>query len=196
MSKTFKHIKTGLLFLPAMLLLASNVSAQSIIFSSDQWPKRWERAMKEHAMNSTVAPPRQQRMAYRSANNANGFKKVVQQGGWGKQPEKMRHKHERSLTPEYHNGSHHRYDEDPLKRRYALPDTQYGLYGYGAYHHGYYGSAVPVIPHLPAAVYPGMYPGVYPGIYNGIYPGFGLPGSYTAPGIYPFGGYPGIGYPW
>lgn len=196
MLKTFKHIKTGLFLMLAMILLLNNVFAQSVIFSSDKWPKRWERAMNQHFMNGPVVPIRQRNYENNSVNARNGIQKVAQQGGWGKQPEKMRHEHKRSRTPEYHNGTHYRYDEDPLKRRYALPDPQYGIYGHGAYPHGYYGSTVPVIPHLPAAVYPAPIYGSYPGVYPGIYPGLGMPGMYSAPGLYPFGGYPGNGYPW
>ena len=193
MLKTDKNIKTGLFLVIAMFLLANHVSAQSIIFSSDQWPKRWERAMNDHSMNGFVAPPGNKPYRRIQADkNSNGIRKVAQQSGWGKQPDKLRHKHKRSRTPEYHNGTHHNYNVDTLKQRYALPSTNYGLYGHGAYQNYMYGSAVPVIPHLPVAVYPTPLYGSYPG----MYPGIGMSGWYNAPGVYPYGGYPGVGFPW
>lgn len=198
MLKTFKQFRANLLLVPAMFLLFSNVFAQSIIFSSEQWPKRWERAMKNVSLNGHVAPPRQrERTRYRQGDIKQDFQMAAQQGGWGKPPERMRHDHKRSRTPEYHNGTHFRQDDDPLKRRYALPNTPRNLYGYGRYPDSYYGqgrytTGFPAVPHLPAAIYPAPVYGGYPG----AYPGMGVPGLYTAPGPYPFGGFPGVGYPW
>lgn len=198
MLKTFKQSRTGLLFISVTLLLSGNVSAQSIIFSSEQWPKRWERAMKNVSLNGHVVPPRQrERTRYRQGDIKQDFHMAAQQGGWGKPPQRMRHEHKRSRTPEYHNGTHFRQDDDPVKRRYALPNTQQNLYGYSAYPNSYYGNGsymtgVPVVPHLPAAIYPAPVYGGYPGLYRGV----GIPGFYGAPGLYPFSGYPGVGFPW
>ena len=205
MLNTFKQFRTNMLLIPAMFLLLNNVSAQPIIFSSDQWPKRWERAMKNVSLNGHVTPVRQREYnRYRSGKEVNGVTKLAQASGWGKPPERKRHKHKRSRTPDYGNGSHHRYDEDPLKKRYAVPNMQ--PHGYGAYpSNGYYGASIPAYPHMPSAVYPGSIPGIYP--YMSAYPGLGVPGFgiprspyatpfYSAPGLYPMGVYPGPGYRW
>lgn len=182
MLKTLKRIRTGALFLSVMFLFVTNVFAQSIMFSSDQWPKRWERAMRHVSLNGHVTPPD---YSQRNHSRTDGVRNVVEQGGWGKSPGRLRHEHKRSRTPEYF-GTYHRYDEDPVKQRFALPNSQNDIYGYGAYSNSYYGSTIPVIPHLPVSVYPAPLYGGYPG----MYPGLGVPG------MYPFGGYPGVGYPW
>ena len=204
MIKTFKHIRQSALLISAMFLLLNNVYAQSVVFSSDNWPKRWERAMNKTSLNGFIAPVGQ-RDRYRSRQGGNDLQNVAQQqGGWGKQPEKMQHKHKRSRTPEYHNGSQRRYDEDPLKQRYAIPNTSANVYGYGIPSaNPYYGTMAPVIPHIPAVAYPGaVYPGAIYGGYPGIYPGVpystpfnSMPGFYPGSG-YPGAVYPGFGYPW
>jgi len=203
MIKTLKHIRLNTLLVSSMFLLLCNAQAQSIIFSSDQWPKRWERAMQKRPMNGNVIPARFQRDSNYSREKTNGFNTVRHQG-WGQQPEQTRHK--RSRTPEYRNGLHNKYVEDPLKQRYALPESRPNSSGYGRYPAiGYYGNTIPAYSYIPATIYPGMgYPNVgYPGVGNpGMgypgrgYPGMGYPGM-GYPGMgYPGMGYPGMGYPW
>lgn len=192
MIKTLKHISLNTLLVSGMFLLLNNVQAQSIIFSPDQWPKRWERAMQNQPMNGHMVSARYQRNSSHTNDQRNGVHKVSHQG-WGQQPDEKRHR--RSRTPEYNYESHNRYEVDPLKQRYALPGTLSNSYGYGSYSApGYYGSTIPAYPYMPATTYPGVYPGIYPGA--------GIPGLpyaaplYMGPGIYPGARYPGLGYPW
>ena len=191
MIKTLKHIRLNTLLVSSMFLLLSNVQAQSIIYSSDQWPKRWERAMQHRPMNGHSAPVRHQRDRNYSSDKTNGFHQVRHQG-WGQQPDEKRHK--RSRTPEYNYELHNKYEADPLKQRYAIPGSLPNSYGYVPYSApGYYGNGIPAYPYMPANSYPGAYPGNYPGL--------GIPGLpyatplYMGPGLYPGMGYPGMGYP-
>lgn len=196
MIKTSKHIRVNTLLISGMFLLLSNVQAQSIIFSSDQWPKRWERAMQNQPMNGHLVSARQNRKGNSSSNKKNGFQKVTHQG-WGQQPDKKRHK--RSRTPEYNYELNNRYNVDPLAQRYALPGAlPYSSAPYVA--PGYIGNTVPAHPYISNGLYPGVYPGIgVPGMpYTTPYymgPGLYPNHVYSSPG-YPGPGYPGMGYPW
>lgn len=186
MIKTSKHIRLNTLLISGMFLLLSNVQAQSIVFSSDQWPKRWERAMQHKPMNGSVVSTTNRGNSL--ANNTRSSYQKVSHQGWGQQPDSKRHK--RSRTPEYDYELNKRYDVDPLKQRYALPGASRYSPGYAPYATpGYLGNTVPAHPYISN----GLYPGVYPGI--------GVPGMpyttpyYMGPGLYPNMGYPGFGYP-
>jgi len=72
MMKTLKNIRVNTLLVSSVFLLLSHAQAQSIIFSSDQWPKRWERAMQNRAMNGYVAPSRSQGDRHSSREIKNG----------------------------------------------------------------------------------------------------------------------------
>lgn len=193
----FKHISQTVLLILSMFLLLSSVYAQSIIFSSDQWPKRWERAMQHQPMNGHVVPDKMQinnfkRVTYRKKNHQ----------GWGQQRNEKRYS--RSRTPEYNYQSYNRHEGAPIN------NGSNSLYGSPT---GYYGNSIHTYPNMNQGMYPGMYPnnysGIYPGTYSGMgmpgygVPGYGIPGLglpypaplYMAPGIYP-GVYPGGGYPW
>ena len=184
MLQILKHNRVWTIFLIFVLLLMNNALAQPVIYSSDQLPSRWERAMNNRTMNGFIKPVSEHFYSYEK-NDAS------RKTGWGRPPEKLRHKYKRSRTPEYGNGSYLDYKEDPLKRRYALPEP-FPVYGYSAHTGNYYGTHVPVPPQLPVAVYPGIY-----SVGSPVgYPGYGLPNFYPGTGIYPYGGFPGMGYPW
>ncbi len=176
-----------------LCVFLTNAYAQSIVYSSDQWPKRWERAMfgkpmmyrnKRGHSNSYVQPRTVQRSDY---------KKVSQRRrqGWGQQPEEKRYT--RSKTPDYNYRSYNEnFNSAANPQPYAIPG---GVY-YGV-----------------SPAYPSVYPGVYPAYPNILAPNLVTPGlgglgfPYTtpllmAPGLaYPggsgfIGGYPtGLGYP-
>lgn len=173
-----KHINQTVLLILGMFLLLSSVSAQSIVFSSDQWPKRWERAMQHQSMSGHVVQGKLKkvnfkRVSYREKNRQ----------GWGQQRNEKHYS--RSRTPEYNYQSYPLYGGAPINN---------GLQS------GYYGNSIPVYP----GIYQGMYPGIYPDVYSGLgmpgygFPGYGMPGLglgypspiFMAPGIYPSGGYP------
>lgn len=179
---TCKHLSQTILSMLGMFLLLSSVYAQSIIFSSDQWPKRWERAMQYQPMSGHVVPEK---------IRSNNFKRVTHRKknhrGWGQQRNEKRYS--RSRTPEYNYQSYNRYEGAPVN------NGSYPLYGSPT---GYYGNSIPAYP----GMYPNNYSGIYPGAYSGLgmpgygVPGYGMPGLgfpaplYMAPGIYPGGGYP------
>ena len=195
MIKTFKNIRLNLMVMLSMFLLLSNVQAQSIIFSSDQWPKRWERAMHKRVLSGEFRPGNNRSSNIRKASNQ----------GWGQQQKEKRNKYSR--TPDYYNNDvAKRFEADPLKQRYSVPQSL-PYAGYGAYPgNGYYGT----YPVMPLGVHPGTYSGAYPGIYSGAYPGlyqgfggpgfgYGLPGMgfpYSSPFLLSPGLTPGLGYPW
>lgn len=192
MLKTFIHIKQTGLFILMVFLVLQHAAAQPIIFSPDQWPKRWERVMQYPSM--TVAARSVHDNSMRRVNESSR----VRYQGWGQQKNIQRH--QRSHTPEYNYQLYKRYEPVPLSQRYALPES-FNYTGYPLT--GLYGSPLPVYPPLYSAGYPSVYPGFYPGAYPGWgmtgmgvpgLPGTGLPYAtplYLAPGLYP-----GAGYPW
>ena len=195
MNITSKHITQKILLILSMFLLLDTAYAQSIIFSSDQWPKRWERAMHHQPMNGQVIEEKSRKNNFRKVTHR---KKSHQ--GWGQQRNEKRYT--RSRTPEYN------YRENGHNQRSYINNGSY--IGYGAAPDmatGYYGQDF--------SVYPNVYQGVYPGAYTGLgFPGYGLPGygvpgygvpGYGIPGIglgYPSpfymapGMFPGSAYPW
>ncbi len=171
MMKIFKHFKLRSLTFILIFLFLNNIFAQPIIFSSDQWPKRWERVMHYRPMNGYITPAK-----------INNFKKVNQSRDdryqwWGQHQTKQRY--QRSRTPEYNYRLYNRYEAIPLNQRYAIPES----FNYGAYPN-YYGNVIPA--------YPVMYPNLGAS-------SIGLPGMvspyatpfYMAPSLYPR-----MGYPW
>ena len=189
MIKTFKHIRIKLMMMVVMFLSFTSVQAQAILFSSDQWPKRWGRAMNHQTLSGHIMPAKRKPA---------DIKKVSQQS-WGQQQNDKRRK--RSRTPDYNGGTYERYEADPLKRRYAVPRPFYGTSPYSSGYglnpmNGYYGN-------YPAMGYPGTYPGLYqglgvPGLGVGI-PGLGVPGlgfPYSSPFLLAPGMTPGLAAPW
>lgn len=174
MIKTVKPIRQYRLPIACMFLLISGVvQAQPVIFSPDQWPKRWERAMQNQSMSGHFSPAQKPSNSSEQSNRQ----------GWGQKSSESRHR--RSRTPDYN------YEADPSRYRYTVP--QYMNYGsYPAT--GYYGSPIATYPYAASPMFPGIYPGIYsgtyPGIYPGLYPGLGVPGI-AAPGL----GVPGLGAP-
>lgn len=179
MKTTFKHISQTILLMLCMFLLLSSVYAQSIVFSSDQWPKRWERAMHHQPMNGHLEPEKRHR---------NNFKKVSYREknhqGWGQQRNKKRYS--RSRTPEYN------YQSNNMNPGMRLNNNSYSNSGLTT---GNYGNSIPV--------YPRTYSGFgVPGYGMPGYgvPGYGMPGygvsGYGVPG-YGVSGYgvPGYGVP-
>jgi len=214
--KMIKAFKQFTLIVIVMLgAFLNNVYAQSIVFSSDQWPKRWERAMMHRPMNGHVAT---EYAGNRTANfkNANraGFKQVSNrnrnlQQGWGQQPEQQRYK--RSNTPEYnYQSQNNRFEGMSLQQRYAIPNANQGVTHYGVNPiAGYYGGLIPGYSNVASPFYNGVYPGyaypniLAPGLVAPGFGGLGFPYGTTpllmGPGLgYPGGlGYPmGLGYPW
>lgn len=193
MIKTFKQFRLKLMLMTLMFLLLHGVQAQPINFSSDHWPKRWERAMNRADMTGYFS---------RSNRKSTETKKASHQG-WGQQPKEKRNR--RSKTPEYSNGGYeNRYENDFLRRRYAIPESMSYSSGYGGYPmNNYYGHYSVMPSAFYQGVYPGNYPGVFPGVYPGLYPGMGVPGLgfpfsspfLLAPDLTP-GLTPGLGYPW
>ncbi|VAW95614.1 hypothetical protein MNBD_GAMMA23-1141 [hydrothermal vent metagenome] len=174
MIKTFKQSKQTSLSLVMMFLFLNGSFAQSIIFSSDQWPKRWERTMQQQPMNGYIIPAKMKN--FKNINQP----ETRRYQGWGKQQSKQRY--QRSRTPDYNYRLRNKYEAVPLSQRYAIPESL----NYGGYPvRGYYGNSMPVYP---------MYPGL--GLLGSGMPGFagmGLPYAspfYMAPGLYPGMGYP------
>ncbi len=174
MMKTLKHRGQIILSFAMIFLFLNSCFAQPVIFSSDQWPKRWERVMQQQPMNGYIMPVK-----------SKNFKNVNQPGrrhyqGWGQQQNKQRY--QRSRTPDYNYSLHNRYEPVPLSQRYALPESlSYGRYPVM----GYYRNSMPVYPMYPGSGLPN--PGV-PG-----FSGMGFPYAspfYMAPGLYPATGYP------
>lgn len=173
--KKVKQININKILMMCTLLLFGNAHAQSIVFSSDQWPKRWGRAM-NHQMPSV-------KLAHASENNMN-------RQGWGQRRNETTNKRRR--TPDYNNRFYDRNESDALKRRYAVPETYLGsrrnTFGYEPYsRNNYYGN------------YPMMPPMTYPGSFPGMYQGFGVPGigfPFSSPFLLAPGLTPGMGYPW
>lgn len=184
MIKTVKQIRVNKILLASMLLFISSANAQPVLFSSDQWPKRWGRVM-NHQMPNTWSSS-EKRMH-------KGMSKVSHQG-WGQQ--KIEKRNKRSRTPNYNDGNYNRYENDALKRRYAVPEAYrnnrpYYLmndrYSQGNYYENYYGNNQ----QMPRMNYSGGYSGGYPGM---GFPAMGFPFSsqfLLAPGLTP-----GMGYPW
>lgn len=175
--KTFndKNLVAGLVI--STFCLLNNVQAQSIIFSPDQWPKRWERAMNSQPMHGRIM---------QGKNNQADFKKVDSQG-WGQQQNVKRYS--RSRTPDYYNGGVRLQNEsDLLKRRYDTPGSMSYAGVYSAYpgnsNYGY----------MPLNRYPGFNQGMGLPLYGIGVPGIGFPYAqpfFMAPGLTP-----GFGYPW
>ena len=192
MIKTFKHFRLNLMSMMVMFLLLffflDIVQAQPINFSSDHWPKRWGRAMNRPDMTGYFS----------QSNRKPTESKKVRHQGWGQQPKEKRNR--RSKTPDYSNGAYEdRYENDYLRRRYAVPESLPYSSGYaGNPMNNYYGNYS-----MPSPIYQGIYPGAYPGTFPRFYPGMGVPGlgfPYSspfllAPGLTP-GITPGLGYPW
>ncbi len=86
-------------FSAALILLSSlfvnNVFAQQVIFSSDQWPKRWGRVMQHQSMNAYVKSNYPARNVYRKEGNRFNGKQHV----WGQPVDNS--KNIRSKVPEY-----------------------------------------------------------------------------------------------
>lgn len=175
MRKTAKKFRVNGVLMTSVFLLFSSAHAQPVLFSSDQWSKRWARAM-NHQMSSV-------KLAHSSINK-------VSHQGWGQQPNEKRKT--RSRTPDYKNGFYDRYESDALKRRYAVPESYSGSwpnsFGYEPYTRGrYYGN------------YPLMSPTIYPGTYPGLHQGMGAPVTgfpFSSPFLLAPGLTPGMGYPW
>ena len=217
------YLKPGhhiVLMLFSMLLFTNYAFAQSVIFSSDQWPKRWERAMQHHSINAQLGHPQRQSSNFKRVNHSQ-----KSQQGWG---QKSREKgHTRSRTPDYHYQRHNFSRAVPLSNNYSsgygiAPDLTSGYYtrpvplypnvysgqgllGYGGYGVPAYGQPGLGLPGLglpgvgslyPTPLY--MAPGVYSGgIYQGgIYQGGVYPGGIYPGGIYPGGIYQGGIFPW
>jgi len=194
MIKTFKYFRLYLMLLMSMFLLFESVQAQSINFSSDHWPKRWGRAMNSQDMTGYFS---------QSKNKSSATKKVSHQG-WGQRSKEKRNR--RSKTPEYSNGTYqNRYEDEFLRRRYAVPESMPYSSGYAGYPRNNY----PVNNYyrnysvMPSPVYQGFYPGSYPGGVPGTFPGLGsgmgVPGlgfPYSSPFLLAPGLTPGLGYPW
>ena len=188
MIKTFKHFRLNLMLTMVMFLLLffflDVVKAQPINFSSDHWPKRWGRAMKRPDMTGY----------FLQSNRKPTETKKVRHQGWGQQPKEKRNR--RSKTPDYGAGAlDNRYENDYLRRRYAVPGSLPYSSGYAGYPmNNYYGN----YPVMPYSVYPGVYPGFFPGGTGLGVPGLGFPYAspfLLAPGLTP-GLTPGLGYPW
>ena len=214
MIKTFKHLRLNILLMMLMFLLFKTADAQPLVFSSDQWPERWGRAMNKPDMSEYFFQQRErQRNLQRNTQRRSQGKASVggiktNHQGWGQQPKEIRNK--RSQTPDYSKNYYQSEDSDYLKRRYAIPQSLPYSSAYGAYPlNNYYGAS----PYLYSAPYGGMYPyaGMYPGSYPGIYPGIGISGlglgvpglgvpglgfPYSSPYLLAPGLTPGLGYPW
>lgn len=205
MMKTLKHLRLKATLMMLMFLLLKTVDAQPLVFSSDQWPKRWSRAMNKPDMSEYFSQQQERQRNYqRKAERKNTSAAIkISHQGWGQQqPEEFRNK--RSLTPDYKKNYYQRDESDYLKRRYALPESMPYLSPYGAYpFNNFYGAS----PYLYSAPYNGLYPFSYPGIYPGIgvpglgigVPGLGVPGigfPYSSPFLMAPGITPGLGYPW
>lgn len=176
MKITFKHIGQKILLILSMFLLLNTVYAQSIIFSSDQWPKRWERAMHHQPMNGHMVDGKIRKNNYRKVSH-----RERSHQGWGQQRNQKRY----SRTPEYN------YRANAHNQRTHINNGSY--LGYGAARDPaseYYGRQF--------SAYPNVYQGVYPGSYSGLgfpsygNPGYGIPG-YGVPGYGIQGG--GLSYP-
>lgn len=199
MKITFKHITQKILLILSMFLLLNTVYAQSIIFSSDQWPKRWERAMHHRPMNGHMVTEKYRKNNYRKVS----YREKSHQG-WGQQRNQKRYS--RSRTPEYN------YRANMNNQRSQINNASY--LGYGAAqapvstrNNEYYGRQFPAYQNVYQGVYPGSYSGlVLPGYGIPQYgnsgygiPGYGISGTglaypspmYMAPGIFP-----GSPYPW
>jgi len=181
------HISQTVLSMLGMFMLLASVSAQSVIFSPDQWPKRWERAMHHQPMNGHIVPGKLNRVDFKRVNH-----RQKNHQGWGQQRDDNRYT--RSRTPEYNYQAYNRYERAPIND---------GSYLLNRSMPGYYGNAIPNYPNMYQGMYPNMYgnnySGNYPGAYSGLgMPGYGMPGLglgypapiYMAPGIYPGGAYP------
>jgi len=171
MKITFKHISQKILLILSMFLLLNTVYAQSIIFSSDQWPKRWERAMHHQPMNGHMVDEKIRKNNFRKVSH-----REKSHQGWGQRRNEKRYS--RSRTPEYN------YRENGHNQRSQINNGSY--LGYGAAPNPaseYYGRQF--------SAYPNVYQGVYPGSYSGLgFPGYGIP-RYGNPGY----GIPGYGVP-
>lgn len=129
------HILKTLLAL-VLIMAIQSVMAQAVVFSSDQWPKRWGRVMHSQPMSGFI-----------NNTTQSGFKKVSyrqeksRRPTWGKQTTKQRATY--SQTPEY-NYKHYPIAQQPVYSRYnypmnyapAYPSNFLGAYpmlgGYGA----------------------------------------------------------------
>ena len=169
MYKTPAVFRMKVFVMMVLCLFFKAVNAQPVIFSSDQWPKRWGRAMHHQPVNGHLRT---------ESREVRSGKKASQQG-WGNRKKETRRKYRR--TPDYNAPAYRRYEEDELRSRYAVPE----LLMYSRVPSGYpLNSYAPVIPPL-----------MYPGAYSGFYPGIGVP-MMGAPYTSPFLMAPGMGYPW
>ena len=193
MIKTFKHFRLNLMLMTPMFLLLHSVQAQPINFSSDHWPKRWGRAMNKPDMTGY----------FLQSNRKPTETKKVSHQGWGQQRKEKRNR--RPKTPDYSNATFdNRYENEFLKRRYAIPGSMPYSSGYAGYPmNNYYGNYSVMPSPIYQGIYPGSFPGGFPGTFPGLYSGMGVPGlgfPYSspfllAPGLTP-GLTPGLGYPW
>ena len=160
-----------------MLFFNHYTAAQSIIFSSDQWPKRWERAMHHQPMNGRFEVPRHfNKQDFRQVNQT---KKKVQ--GWGKQRSENHYK--RSRTPDYNYQTYKQF-------RYQ----QYPLYGYGQNH---YQSSLATPYHFGNGIYPHSYSPLGLVGYPLSAMGLSYPSPlFMAPGLHPGGLTHNVVYPW
>lgn len=162
-------------------LLASAVFAQSVIFSPDQWPKRWERVMQHQPMNGYIKNNiGKQNKIWRARDNRVDYHQNRSRQSWGQQPKVERNN--RSRVPEYAYRSYNR-------NNWYTSASQY----YQPYKAPVIVSSYPLLP-SPLTFGSGFNSSlVYPNLnYSSLaLPGFAYPDSaYTGLVI------PGIIYPW
>lgn len=180
MIKTVKQIRKNSVLMMSTFLMFSSVHAQPVLFSADQWSKRWGRVMNHQIPNASLS------LEGRMHSSIN---KVSHQG-WGRQRNEKRNK--RGRTPDYNNGFYKRYENDAVKQRYAVPESYHAYRPYSLGNEpytrgGYYGN----YPLMPSMTYPGSLSGGYPGM--GV-PAIGFP--FSSPSLLAPGLTPGMGYPW
>lgn len=186
-----------------LCVFLSNAFAQSVVYSPDQWPKRWGRAMHHNTMMRGSVN------RYRSinGNRSNGYSRTnsperskfntgsQRQQGWGQQPEEKRYT--RSKTPDYNYRSYsEEFNAAPSGLPYSFPGNSY--YGVGSVYPPVYQGIYPAYPNIlaPNLVTPGLGGLGFPYASPLLMPGLGYPG--VLPGVPGYiGGYPGsFGYPW
>lgn len=167
--QVFKYLKVWLLLMLTSYLFASNVYAQSILYSSDQWPKRWERAMQHQPMNvyennSYVRGRSYQKINYRTNPPIQSWGRKVDNNAYA-----------RSRVPEYNYRGLYRHNA-----YFSLAQQRY-----------------PALP-APVLLGHGLNGNVSYGGFNNlglIYPGIGFAGL-VSPNIFPQRiAYPNMVYP-
>jgi len=164
------------------MLLSSVTYAESLSYSPDQWPRRWNILINEMHQPGNPTGVRSNNQQYNTPQTA---QRPARSPAWGVPPV-AKPKSRRSYRPDYNTNSH----IVDYSRYYGTGNAYYpGLAGYGM---GSPFGAPLLVPGISPILAPGL---TAPGIPFGVMPFNSYPYAYPYGRTYPYTGFlPGIGY--